>query len=243
MTTDFEEWAKEFVEILCGTTVKLVRLDDIGAVPIDEASGAVVPSGAGYVLLSAAHALREGRWLLETGFTMRGSTLMLPLNAPVWTELNHLSAEESDPVDLDFAWCKLNLEAVSEAIRQGALDTGGRDVGLSVYRGPLDVEPEADVPYGFASWRHVAFHAGIRGLERERVTELEMRFTGFDERTQLHAFELAGEHKGHAHYRGVSGSPIADPTGRIVALVAKGNVEENLIYGFPLARYAHLITL
>ena len=243
MRNDFDEWAQRFVEVLSETTVKLVRLDDTGAMPVDEASGVIVPCGGSYFLLSAAHALKEGRWLLETGLTLRRSTLMLPLNAPVWTELHHLSPDTSYSVDLDFAWCKLDLQSVSEAMRQGALDTGKQDVELPLYKGPLDSEPETDVPYGFASWRHAGFHEGIRGLERELVVELGMRFTGFDDSAQLHTFELSGVHKGHDYYRGVSGSPIADPTGRIVALVAKGDSDKNLIYGFPVARYASLIAL
>ena len=70
-----------------------------------------------------------------------------------------------------------------------------------------------------------------------------MDFEGTDEKYDPYRFKLARNHQGHKYYCGSSGSPIADLSGKIVAIVVCGSAVDNAILGFPLRRIEYLLHL
>ncbi len=143
---------------------------------------------------------------------------------------------------VDFAWCELDVGRFETSIRD---DRRLRGISLpevlGTYRGLIPEHPDQREAYGFAAWNAREFHGPLRGQVRERVAEVLMAFEGQDPRNGLYRFRLARGHQGHAHYEGCSGAPIADRSGRIVALVQGAPDGEDLIWGIPLGRLVHLV--
>lgn len=150
---------------------------------------------------------------------------------------------ESKPgMPLDIAWVELDMEAIMKRAKDA-----GKYITLEVYPGPLDQEPSHEEAYGFASMSRVVdeHHElyNLRILAREAAYEVCMQFENIDEQHDLYCFSLAREHQGDKYYYGSSGSPIADLSGTIVAVVVCGSKASNSIFGFPLKRIAHLLHL
>jgi hypothetical protein len=58
----------------------------------------------------------------------------------------------------------------------------------------------------------------------------------------LYVFSIP-KHQGHAYYKGASGAPIIEPGGKIVAILVKGSVEKNELYGYPLKGIINMIKI
>jgi len=95
----------------------------------------------------------------------------------------------------------------------------------------------------FSLWTQEIFDliAGLRPnitgkyLITEHKTYLDLKYTGNDGDYLI--FELPTPHPGHEHFQGCSGAPIIDKEGNTVALVCKGDIATNRIYGISLKRY------
>ncbi len=253
------------------TTARLVRVTSEGKFE-GIASGFIVKSREKYFLVSAGHAFWSGaRWLLETNYSTSSETLLIHLgssqliSAIELSDLEKLLSTEAladEPTELrlpalnedcyeskvgeamDIAWTEINLDALrAELAKDGRLEDSTLD--LDVYTGPVDAEPSPTELYGFASCSRVQVeeHLHVRRLGREVACELGMEYDGLDARYDLYRFKLSRTHQGHEYYHGSSGSPIADPSGLIVAIVVCGSKTENVIFGFPLKRIARLLHL
>ncbi|HET9212464.1 MAG TPA: hypothetical protein VFR03_18815 [Thermoanaerobaculia bacterium] len=262
---------QKFVNQMTRVTVRLVRVTSRGAFE-GIASGFIVKSHEGYFLISAGHAFWSGaQWLLETNYNTSSETLLIPLgsaqliSATEFSDLERLLSEEASAGELnalglpalvedcyeskvgeamDIAWVKINLDALRvELAKAGELVNAILD--LDVYTGPLDAEPSTVELYGFASFSHVQVeeHPHVRLLDRGVAYEIGMEYDGLDARYDLYRFKLSRAHQGHNYYHGSSGSPIADSSGLIVAIVVCGSTSENIIFGFPLKRIARLLHL
>lgn len=121
-------------------------------------------------------------------------------------------------------------------------EKNGKGIELPIYKGPLDEPAHANELYGFAALPPREFVLGLRGLVREPVFEIDMTYEG-DEPRGFNQFRLARSHQGDSVYKGSSGAPIVDRSGRIVALVQGGCKARNLIFGVPLSRFAKYIDL
>ncbi len=157
-------------------------------------------------------------------------------------DLKGACPESKASMPLDIAWVELDVEAIVTRAK-----AAGSTLDLEVYVGPLDSETASTEPYGFASMSRVVVEPhplhNKRILAREEACELCMEFEGVDQKYDLYRFKLARKHMGHKYYHGASGSPIADPSGAIVATVVCGSETDDIIYGFPLKRIAHLLHL
>jgi hypothetical protein len=232
VTKDEREGAQAFVDRMLVNTQRLMLIENDRFK--SAASGIIVKIGERYFLLSAGHVLIEsGTWIIET-------------NAQIWPP-KMLVLRVPDPVAFDstkedFGWAEINLPAIMARFRQD-LTIGHAELVVPYYQGPLDVEPTSDMPYGFASYKAVEYHACISKLWREFRYEINMQFAGLDDRNGLYRFRLNRAHQGHDYYYGCSGAPIADVMGRIVSLVIEGQEDpkEGIIWGTPLARYAGTI--
>jgi hypothetical protein len=242
-----KENIRVFVKHMLANTVNLVRVDEQMS-PVSLCSGGLVQKGQNVFVISAYHGLKKGRYCLETNLVLEGSaqTVLLPLNGVFNTErliLKPGTLEVEHREEIDFGWCRLDLESARTQMKSDPL-LKGRKIELPIYNGPLLDRPERDRPYGYAAWNRVLIVDGYaRFLERSPSYEVCLAYDGVDSDTGLYRFELARKHKGYEYYKGASGAPIADETRKIVSLVIAGREKENLLLGLPLADYARLIEL
>jgi hypothetical protein len=221
-----------FVDHMLSVTQRLMLFKD------DEfqtaASGVIVKIGERYFMLSAGHALvKLGVWVAETNVQC-WPPKMLVLRIP-------------DPVAFDtpkedFGWAEIDMAKI-EANFHKDRSMGDATLIIPHYQGPLDTPPDPKIPCGFAAYKAVEYHEPVRKLWREPRYEINMQFVGRDEKNGLYKLALPRRHQGHDYYRGCSGAPIADATGRIVSLVIEGpeDEKEDVIWGSPLLDYVGTI--
>ncbi len=230
-----EDQIKEGVQAILNhcrqLTLSLVRLSDTRQ-PIGVASGFLVSVDDAHYLLSAGHALGKSGWVIETPFIQedKGVTACIPINSP-WT-LKKFTTTNPKLEDLDIAWAKVDLESFQNSIRKEK-GLKGSSFEYLVYHGPLSDLPRADEPHAYAAANRVLLFDAPRGtyMERDFSYEFEMEFKGTDA-DGLCVFSIP-KHKGHDYYRGASGSPIVEPTGKVVAILVRGCESKNELYGYP----------
>ena len=136
--------------------------------------------------------------------------------------------------DIAFGWLDANgLVAVHrKVIEKGAA------MDLRCYLGPTGDQPVPDQAYGFAAPNRDQWSGPEeRGvIIRDVSSEVYMTLKATESSRNSFTFELARKHKGHRYYRGVSGAPIADVHGTIVALVVAGQPRKRLIKGGGFAK-------
>jgi hypothetical protein len=257
---------QSFVEMMLRQTVRLVATDDAG-MPNGIASGFILNRGERNFVIAAGHSFWSGRqWAIETRFSTDRDTLVLPITsvqlfsrdtlvpgedisqvlaAHATADLSRrsdLCYEDRSGEPLDIAWAPLDLAALGRALSSDPR-LEGQNITLPAYRGPIDAAPSPGEAYGFAAWNRVELHLERGRLWSEAAYEVCMQYDGMDSRYDLYRFTLAREHRGTKYYKGSSGTPIADPTGRIVAIVVCGSKQEDIIFGFPLKEIAALLDL
>lgn len=231
----------DFVNHMLRYTVRLTevndKLDPSGGI----ASGVILRRNNSLYLLSAGHCFRShGPWIIETDIQTREGTFSFTVPEVVLIS-EHNIEEPGNEKPLDVAWAELDMDAIR---KQLATDKNIAEQSIIVpwYEGPIDENPVPTEAYGFASYSKTEYHEFSRILRREAIYEYGMKFIRVNP-DGLYEFRLSREHQGHSYYRGTSGSPIADPTGKIVSIVVGGSMERNLIFGFPISKIANLIEL
>lgn len=208
------------------------------------ASGFIVSRSGGLFLLSAGHVFDNGRWCLETDIEFEGTneTLTIPLNNVISFKTLSLDTMKSENIELSLAW--LDKALLEQEAQKIALRLSGRPIEFTIYQGPLDDEPIlGKAEYSYASWNSkekALYTPSMNSLDREATGETGMTYDG---RTTegWYRFSLAGAHKGHEYYRGASGSPITDTTGKVVSLLLGGHQPTNALYGLPIKDYLYLL--
>ena len=112
---------KRFIEHLLRYTVRLVRLAEGDNAPEGLCSGILIRKNRDVFVLSAFHSLKKGRYTLETNVVLEGTgqTVAIPLNSVFHTARVRFGPEleiESEE-EIDFGWCKLDLDRVQKDFR------------------------------------------------------------------------------------------------------------------------------
>ena len=220
-------------------TVQLVRLSDERK-PIGVASGFYIPVEGSTYLISAGHALKKDRWAIETSFTVeeKNQSVLIPVGG-AWT-VKRLDLSGQKLQDMDIAWAKVNFEDFQKAVSADKR-LKGKSFEYLIYNGPLEETPDAKDPHLYAASNRVQIldAADKMFLERDFSYEFEMEYKGTRE-DGLYVF-LIPKHKGHDYYRGASGSPIIEPSGKVLAILVGGCETKNELYGYPLKGVVKLI--
>ena len=236
---------KRFVNTLLNNTVNLVRLGDDMS-PCGLCSGVLIPRNGRVFVLSAYHSLKKGRYVLETNAVLEGAgqTIAIPLNSVFHTNrviLKPGTFQIESEQEIDFGWCQLDIDRACKEFAANP-ELRGRKIELPYYQGPLSDRPMKGESYGYAAWNRGQIIDGYaRFLERSASYELDMKFDGLDSESGLYRFALARDHQGHRYYKGASGAPIADPTGKIVSLLIEGREGDDFLWGLPLADYVAFV--
>jgi len=224
-------------------TAMLVDLEPGHKFPRRRASGFVIEREGRVFVVSAGHALQEGRWWLELDPFKDGkhAALLVPLRS-TWSLLAQADLDEDEVQQLDFAWAEIDIQQLREQVRQ---DKRLQDMQIDIpkYTGPLNLRPSPEGVYSYVALNRGEHedHGFVRIVEREPSFEYGMDFLGDDEARGVYVFRLGREHQGHDYYYGASGAPIADAEGIIVSVVLRGSVERNELYGARLADFEQLV--
>ena len=212
-------------------TLPLTRLSDTRE-PVGVASGFFISLDGATYLISAGHALDKVGWTIETHFTIedKGVTACIPINSP-WI-LKKFTTKSPKLQEVDVAWAKVDLAAFQKTVLENKL-LKGKKFEYLVYQGPMDDTPDPHEPHAYAAANRVVLFEAPKGkyMERDVSYEFEMEYKGLRE-DGLYVFSIP-KHKGHEYYKGSSGSPIVEPTGKIVAIFVQGCVTKNELYGYP----------
>jgi hypothetical protein len=242
-SNEINEKIKAVVEHCRDLTLQLVRLSKDHKQILGIASGFLIKVGETTYLVSAGHALEKSGWVIETTFTIENEclTACIPIGGP-WI-LKKMTIGESKLEEVDIAWAKVDLQSFQKAL-SGDARLKGKQFTYTLYQGPLEDSPSADDPHIFASMNRAKKISalGRTFLERELSYEYEMEYKGIRSGDGLYVFSVP-KHKGHDYYSGASGSPIIEPSGKIVAVFVQGCESKNELYGYPMRGLLQLIEI
>jgi hypothetical protein len=234
---------KKAIEHCRNLTIRLVRLSEDHKNIEGIASGFFIRVNGVTYLISAGHALEKRGWTIETTFTVENEclTACIPIGG-AWT-LKKMTMGKSKLEQVDIAWAKVDLQSFQVAVSK---DTRlkGKKFEYMLYQGPLEEIPSSQDPHIFASWNRgtIISALGKTFLERDFSFEFEMEYKGIEKEDGLYIFSIP-KHKGDKYYEGASGSPIIEPSGKIVAVLVKGCERKNEIYGYPMRGLVQLIKI
>jgi hypothetical protein len=103
-----------------------------------------------------------------------------------------------------------------------------------VFDGNLDVTASAGEVYAFAG-QVLPERIDNAAICTEMRVYPGLRHVGTSDGYDI--FRLPVPHPGHEEFKGCSGAPIVDTKKSVVALVCRGQTEDNTIWGVPLSRY------
>jgi hypothetical protein len=219
--------------------LQLTRLSNTHE-PEGIASGFLVKVDECFYLISAGHALQKPGWVVETNLTIedKGVTVCIPVNSP-WT-LKRLAATGKTLQEVDVAWAKIDIDAFKAAVKSEK-GLAGKTAEFLIYQGPLEDAPNPSEPHAYAAANRGTLFPAPGGLylERDYSYEYLMEFKG-TRGDGLYVFSIP-KHKGHDYYRGASGSPIIEPSGKVVAILVRGCESKNELYGYPMPGLLNLI--
>ena len=226
----------EFQMRLWLSSVPLVRLSE-QRLPTGIASGCLIDYLGRHLLLTISHATGDQEnWAIQQKYVPGKGTCNYQLGA-----LNFLAkATLLDPTlkDVDFSY--VEVPSGFTAYRQ-EIEAPGNSVKSET---PIDVhapslldEPENCEEFGFCGmvmptaenhFGQVYFGGEFRVYDRLKFLRTEEDY---------HFFELPFAHPGHEHFKGCSGAPIMDRSGRLVALVCGGCEETSEVWGISVKAY------
>jgi len=238
---------KEVRKKLEVSSVHLVRLG-AESLPGEIASGLLIDYNGSRHLCTVAHALKDGPISLQIEWNpalRTTSTRLLNLMPIVSKQITCPSAiEDKAWAELDFAYCKISFpeiplyqeldnETLSGKIRSSQ--------PCKIYKETEIADPNLDVEYGFFGQTQPKYeeHQILPDDVKYFGTALQpcypLKFIGED--GDFYVFRLPEPHPGHKYFEGCSGAPIVDTDGNVVALLCKGNIDQSIIYGFPIKKF------
>jgi hypothetical protein len=242
-SNEINEKIKTLVEHCRDSTLQLVRLSQDHKQLEGIASGFLIKVNETTYLVSAGHALEKTGWAIETTFTIEDEclTACIPIGGP-WI-LKKMTIGQSKLEEVDIAWAKVDLQSFAKSVRADSR-LKGKEFRYILYEGPLEDSPNADDPHIFASRNRgtIISALGRTFLERNLSYEYEMEYKGIRSEDGLYVFSIP-KHKGHSYYSGASGSPIIEPSGKILAILVEGCESKNELYGYPMRGLLQLIKI
>lgn len=235
----------EFQKKLFLSSVPLVRLDN-ERLPTNGASGCLIDYRGKRVLLTVSHATGDqGNWAIEMKYVPGKGMCNHQLGAMNFLRKLTLSTDSiSEFKDVDFSY--VEVPSTLLAYRQEI------DVGTSAVKSETQIdvltpglldEPDPEENFGFCGTVLLVreHHHGQEYLSGEIRVYDGLRYLRTEE--DYHFFELPFQHPGDEHFKGCSGAPIIDSSGRFVALVCGGCENTNEIWGISVKAYKTAIDI
>lgn len=240
---EVNETIKGVVQYCLDLTLRLVQLSPDHKRVLGIASGFLIKVDETTFLVSAGHALEESGWAIETTLTIEDEclTACIPIGGP-WI-VKKMTIGQSKLEEVDIAWAKVDLQSFAKSVSQDSR-LKRKVFEYVLYQGPLEESPSRDDSHIFASWNRgtIIPQLGKTFLKRDFSYEYKMEYKGIRSGDGLYVFSVP-KHKGHDYYSGASGSPIIEPSGKIVAVFVQGFESKNELYGYPMRGLLQLIEI
>lgn len=216
-------------------TLSSIPIRSIGGdgMPTGIASACICSYAGKRILLTVHHATGNmANWAIQVKFEPNKGTAMQSLGAMNF--LKSFNIHTSIGKDIDFSYVEIpdDIELVSQEIdlRTGSVLNEKKRLDSKV---DFNIIPFASESYGFSGqvMPELAGNTFITQLK----TYTGLKYIGDEE--HYYIFELPFSHPGHEHFEGCSGAPIIDTKGNVVALVCKGDITTNRVYGISLKQY------
>lgn len=223
---------QQLVELI---TLSSIPIRNIGKhdMPKGLASSCIIKYERKHILLTVHHATGNmENWGVQVKYEPSKGTLIKPLGAMNFLKSINIKTNKEKDIDFSYVEIPVEIESYSQEIdhKSGSVISETKRLVSNI---DFNVAPDKNELYGF-SGQVKAELAGNR-LMTELRTYTNLKYVGDED--DYYIFELPFQHPGHEHFQGCSGAPIIDTKGNVVALVCKGHIPSNTIYGVSLKRY------
>jgi hypothetical protein len=227
---------RAWLEWVSLTSIPLYRLDEDDR-PIGVASGCLLRFGERKLILSVAHATRQGRWAAELRFDSERDGTDIHFFGDQWGA-SHLDQSTAMRDDLDFSLTEVPMDFHPTMQERSPNGEVIREQFRHTFESTLQDLPSRDEVYAF-SGRVRPAQLDARNYWAEPTVYPGLRF----EHTAglYHVFSLPVPHPGHEAFQGCSGAPVVDRQRRVVALVCSGDIPSNTISAVSLRHLAQAI--
>ncbi len=197
----------QFIDHMTKVTVRIVKADSTDNLT-GMASGFLYQPDKNYqpIVITAGHKTPEKGCFIETRIIKDGQTLCV--NAGEFTIFHSHK-------DIDYAYSHLPIELIKSDIENIA------NVEIITYQ-DIFVKAKKTEAYGFAVWNNYELVKMGDTLTLPRYCCYEVGLTLVKQDEHINYFKTARQIQEHEYYRGASGSPVADPEGRITGILIGG---------------------
>lgn len=226
---------QDFEKLLFLSSVQLNQLND-QKIPIGFASGVLVEYHDQHLLLTVSHATGNSKnWAIQTKYVPEKGTENYQLGAMNF--LTKISLPALTIKDVDFSYVRVPKSIVGYRQEIEPPNIVKSEIPITIHQSNLDDMPTLGDNYGFCGMimptHENHFGQFYVGGELRVYSGLSYLRTEED----YHIFKLPFKHPGHEHFRGCSGAPILDESGKIVGLVCHGDEKADEIYAISLKAY------
>ncbi len=220
---------EEYIEL---SSIPIRSVDQDG-IPTGIASACIINYEGKRILLTVYHATGNmANWGIQVRYEPNRGTAIQPLGAMNF--LTSINVQTNVVRDIDFAYVEIPydiapISQIIDPISDSVISEKKRlDSNID-----FNIHPNNSEFYGFSG--QVMPELAGNCLITELRTYTKLKFIGDEE--DYYVFELPFQHPGHEHFKGCSGAPIIDTKGNLVALVCKGDITTNRVYGVSLKKY------
>ena len=229
ITPKQQEWLEWM--ILTSTPLRKLSEDNM---PVGIASGAVLDFRGKRFLLTVSHAvnMENTDWVMELGYDEEKGTEVYKPN--YFSYIGEINIKSGKIKDIDYAYAEIAKDV--NPVYQPLTPRGpaAEKMPRHIFTEDDIVEPNTNTVYAFSGQVFPEMH-DESGFVTQPTVYPGIKFLRSE--GPFHVFTLPVEHPGHDSFKGCSGAPIVDLEHNLVALVCKGFIEDNTIYGISLGRY------
>ncbi len=218
MTKNEEKAINNFIKLMLNVTFRICHLDENGDLKT-RSSGFLYQKNVNspILVITAGHDTIEEGSFIETSHILENGTIAI--NAG---KFNIFYKENT----IDYAYSELPMELINESLK-------GIQLSLKVYRESFDKAVETK-EYGFAVANNYEFVSSGEDIIMPRYLcqEISLKLVRQDE--HFNYFKTVQPLQDDEYYRGASGSPVADSTGRICSILVSGTKPREFLKAFRL---------
>jgi hypothetical protein len=224
---------RKWLEWVLITSIPLKRLAP-DRLPIGVASGCRVDYRNRRFILTVSHAVELGLsdWVIQLGDNEEMGTEIYRPFSFIYPHKKRRGTGEILNVDFTFAEVSTDLEPTFQHLTP--LGPMSEKRLRHIFDLTIVGDPDMNELYAFSGEINPEMH-GTNALVIQPTVYPGLRYVGSD--GSSHQFKLPVPHLGHSYFRGCNGAPIVDSSGRLVALVTRGDEERNVIYGIALSNF------